>query len=366
MKRFVAFLAALVLVCTSSLALADMTVIKGTRKNNIKFKGSKANNPVIEGEAPLTGLAASGEAYTPIITVLDNAQDSGSDNTSAYPHWGVSKADIIFQIPNAGKGATKLMALFANEYPEEAGGARSARATMVAAVTMFDAAFAYAGYPDVNNNNSGVPNLLKKYNMTKNGKAFNLLGKGGYATRVSHHKEPHNSSVMIKKIHEELVANNVSFDVRPFLFTDEARTEGADATIVRVRHFGTDAKGNSNPASAATYTYSEADGVYYRKSLDGDYTDYTTGENVGFANVIVLRSYFVFSEGVPYFKGQLTGQGTAEIFQNGKYVQGAWYRESETSRLILVDADGQELKMQRGKSFIIITNEVTEVAYDAL
>ena len=55
--------------------------------------------------------------------------------------------------------------------------------------------------------------------------------------------------------------------------------------------------------------------------------------------------------------------GCAEIFQNGKYVRGAWTREEADSRLVLVDEDGSELRLQRGKSFIVITNDVSDVVY---
>ena len=64
-----------------------------------------------------------------------------------------------------------------------------------------------------------------------------------------------------------------------------------------------------------------------------------------------------------YLKNQMTGSGTAEIFQNGRYVRGAWVRTDAAGRLVLVDEDGSELRMQRGKTFMILTNDVTDVIY---
>ena len=62
-------------------------------------------------------------------------------------------------------------------------------------------------------------------------------------------------------------------------------------------------------------------------------------------------------------KNHLVGKGCAEIFQNGQYVRGAWFRKDTDSRIVFVGPDGKEMPMQRGKTFIVVTNGVTEVAY---
>ena len=354
MKRVFSLILAIVLLLASAACAEDLTLIENTTKNTIKLKKSYADNPVVEGVSSTTGLAASGEEYTPILLVLDNAED-------AYPHWGVSQADILFQIPNAGSGATKLMALFADHYPEQAGGARSARASMVPVAKAWDAAFAYAGGPELSNTNVDPFKLMRKWSITKSGRSYNLLH--GYAERVSFVQSPHNSSAHILQIHEDLLANGVEFEQRPFLFTDEPRTEGDTAEFIKIVHRGDDKKSNSNAASYATYTYDAELGGYIRTNSSGDYTDRDTGEVIPFANVIVLRITFGWNSGYVYLKNHLTGSGVAEIFQNGKYVRGAWFRDSQDDRIVFIGPDGAELPMQRGKTFIVVTNSVTEVSY---
>ena len=155
----------------------------------------------------------------------------------------------------------------------------------------------------------------------------------------------------------------MEFEERPFLFTDEPRTEGATANIIRVLHRGDDPKGGSNSASRAVFKYDPETQTYIRKNSSGIYIDRLTGEAVPFANVIVVRVKFSYERNYIYLFRHMTGSGTAEIFQNGKYVRGAWVRKDTSSRLVLVDADGSELKLQRGKSFIVITNDVSDVIY---
>ena len=77
--------------------------------------------------------------------------------------------------------------------------------------------------------------------------------------------------------------------------------------------------------------------------------------------MIVLTVQVKWAEGYLYLGKHLVGSGTAQIFQNGKHIEGAWARTSDTGRLVLLDEQGNELEMQRGKSFIVITNDVTEI-----
>ena len=313
------------------------------------------NNPVIDGISSTTGLPVSGEAYTPVVMVLDNAED-------AYPHWGVADADIIFQVPNAGAGATKLLGLFADRYPEQAGPARSGRVSMLPAATSFDAAFAFAGPPAVMGGQVDLMAKMREFGMVQSHRAYNLLSGNAFKERWKD-VGAHNLSCHVKDIHEDLIRENVEFEERPFLFADEPRTEGKTANIVRVLHRGEDPKGASNSASRAVFKYDAEKGTYIRNNSSGTYIDRLTGETVDFANVIVLRVKMSYDKNYIYLNQHMVGSGAAEIFQSGKYVQGAWVRDEADSRLVLVDQDGSELRMQRGRTFIVITNDVTEVIY---
>ncbi len=317
-------------------------------------------NPVLPEINPYTGLDASGETYTPVVVVLDNAEE-------AYPHWGVSGADIIFQVPNAGAGATKLLALFTSDCPDQAGPVRSGRASMLPAVMAFDAAFAFAGPPAVSENtvNVNLLELMKKWGMTRSDRVYNLLNSDLYKERLplGSGMASHNLSCHVSAIRDNLLAQETPFEIRSFLFADEPRTNGAEATNIRILHRGDDASSGSNSASRAVFNYDESTGLYTRTNSSGVYRDRTNDEIITFANVIVLRVQFNREEGYIYLKDHMTGSGSAEIFQNGRYVRGAWTRSSTDGRLVLADADGSELRMQRGRSFIIITNDISDVIY---
>lgn len=354
----------------------DGTVtIDGTLKAPWTVKNSSAlyeDNPVVEGENMITGLPSSGNSYTPIVMVLDNSGISPKGNLTAYPHWGVKDADIIFQVPNAGVAATKLMALFTDTYPDDAGGIRSGRTGFYPVAKMFDAAFAFYGFPGSGKGDADLQTVLSKdKQMTNRAKWFNLIG-GDFSDRVDGYDQPHNVSVHVSQMHtfleDKVSKGEVSFDPRPFEFTDEPRTEGDNAEYIEVIHHGTKASSPSNGPSWSTFTYVPEKNGYIRTNTSGDYIDGKdpSGEPLIFTNVIILRTGFKSQGEYVWEKNfMVNSSGAAEIFQNGKYVRGAWSRNKESDcRLLLTvkeDKKVRELQFQRGKTFIIITNDITEV-----
>ena len=361
-KRIVAVMLAAVLLLTAFAALAedeDATQIEGTLKNKIKLKKNYPDNPVIEGVSPTTGLPASGEAYTPILLVIDGKPD-------CKPNWGIGDADIMFQVPNAGGGATKYLALFADHYPQIAGSVRSGRASMVPVAKAWDAAFAYAGGPPeaIKGGNVQIKTLISKWKMTdKNRKYKNYNLLGSYAQREDFLPTPHNASAQIWDIHENAIAEGVDFEQRPLLFTDEPRTTGAQAVYIKMVHRGDTLSKPVNASSTNYFYYDEAQGGYTRQHTTYDDKDRFTGETMVYSNVIVMRIKFNWQENYVFYKDHMVGSGVAEIFQNGHYVRGAWSRKDQNSRLVFIDENGEELAFQRGKSFIVITNDATGVSY---
>ncbi|MBQ8159714.1 MAG: DUF3048 domain-containing protein [Clostridia bacterium] len=338
-------------------ATEDRSVhVKGVLAADVPLGTYPENNPVIPGVSPLTGMPASGEAYTPIQIVLDNAEE-------AYPHWGISQADIIFQVPNAGEGATKLLGLFADHYPEEAGPVRSGRASMLPSAMSFQAAFAFAGPPAVKDKNIDIEALMSTWKMASTHRVYNLLQNNGFATRRPGLIKSHDMTCYVKQIHENLVSKGVVFEERPFLFADTPREDGQVANVVKVLHHGESIETASNSASRAVFVYDAEQGAYSRRNSSGMYLDRDTGENVQFANVIILRTKLSYERNYVFLKNHLVGSGAIDVFQSGRYLHGAWVRDSVSSRLVLVDDQGRELEMQRGKTFIVITNEITEVIF---
>ncbi len=338
-------------------AFGETAAIQGElKREGIPFQAEYLGNPVIPGESPTTGLPWEG-VYAPVLLVVDNAQE-------AHPHWGVKDADILYQVPNAGQGATKLLALFSDTAPSDAGGSRSARTPFVDVARGWGAAFAYAGSPgDGVSDKANVPLKLREAGMRRNVLSFDLLGSSDYSRRISGYAGPHDLSADIARIRELALKKGAVFTPKPFLFTDSLPEGYAPAGRVEIRHYGETASANDgNPASYSAFTYDGQSKSWYRENVMGPYVDRDAPETpIPFANVIVQRVKFSYSN--PYIQlNYLTGTGAADIFIGGMYIPGGWQLSSLDDRTVFVNEKGEEISLLRGKTFIILTNDVTRVS----
>ena len=368
MKKWKGLLSAFLafMFCLSA-AAAEPTVIQPDMNLQLSqevLAGIAPSNPEEEGLCPLTGLPMVDEPYTPISLVLD-------DSPEVFPHWGVADADWIAQVPLRRDGATRLVAVYGSRYPEQAGGVRSARMTTFSVATLFTAAAASGCWPPNFMPNVNVEYWIDELDYNKPIRYYNLLGTK-YRERVSFLPEPWNLSAHIREIHDSLAkrikkgttAKPIKFESRFFRFADEPLSAGDAAASVGFRFINRDDPTLQNLNSACTFAYTEGQG-YTRDSSTGPYADRDTGEVLSFANVIVLRTPIEWEEtNYPYYLDQLKGCGQAELFQSGRHVTGAWYRKGMKSRLVLLDDAGQEIPLQRGRTFLVIGDEFTSVSYE--
>jgi hypothetical protein len=352
MKKLLALLmAALLLVPAAGLSEAALTRIPGTlSRPEIPVKAAYPDNAIPEGISSTTGLPFTG-VYAPVIIVVDNAPD-------AHPHWGVGQADVIYQVPNAGGGATKLMALFADSAPQYAGGCRSARTVFADVAYGWGAAFAFAGTPGEGVvKNANVPERFRELGYRGSGLTFNLLGNNTVSHRVKWTTSPHNLSVHVAEIRDKVIADGKTFTPRAFLFADALPAAGVPANFVEIDHQG-------NPASHSTFTYDVVSNSYTRANSSGPYVDRDNpGTPISFANVLIQRVKMTTLTGGYVSIKNFVGTGTAEIFTGGRYIAGAWSKAANEARTVFVDEQGNEVALQRGKTFVIITNDQTTVDY---
>lgn len=359
MRKFISILMASIMLISifPQSTQAETVMIKGKlKRSSISFKKKYPANEPTPGISTTTGLPYEGP-YLPIMLVLDNAPD-------AHPHWGVADADVIYQVPNAGAGATKLMALFSDKAPEQAGGIRSARVPFVDIAWSWGAALVYAGSPGKTGNTlSDVPARISKLGGKSTGLFFDALGNNNYSERVKWQRAPHDLSIYVAKIRDQLINEGKTFEPRGFRFGDEA-PGGKPALYIELTHRGNSKDTRPNPASWSSFSYDAEKGGYLRSNTSGPYTDLFAPEpEICFANVIVQRTA-ISGAGSGYVGlKDLVGKGAADIFIGGHYIEGGWQRDSQNSRTVYVDAKGQEISLMRGKTFIIVTNEVTEVSY---
>ncbi len=330
-------------------------------------------NPVLPGISPTTGEPWNG-AYHPILVNIDS-------HPKAMPQWGVSSADIIYEMPIQADGSTRMAALFMTNPPAYAGPVRSGRVPMGSLREMWGGAWVFYGWQNwINKTEKNLVVDVDDWALhihddarVKGRWVFpfvegteNNYGDFFHREKDGMHVSPYNVQVNMNAVSQLFTEEPVK---HPYLFTDTGLDHGVAVTSITIPYKET------SPAYVSSYQYNEMTGLYDRYANGEAYYDALTGMSCSYANVIVMRTDVSWYNNAPHRPViQLVGEGTAEIFQNGKYIRGKWIRShadtadefaSLTSRLAFYDDAGNELALKTGKTFIQIVNNDASVIVSA-
>ncbi len=362
MKRLLCLLmvACLFVLAYPALAGAEGTVIKNEkdRKIAVNGRGGDGNfpvNPEIPDQSPTTGLSWTG-TYQPMLVQIDN--DNGG--IGARAPWGASDADIIYETPLHKGGYTRLSFLFSDVIPESVGPVRSARITHVELREEWDAGFLfYGGQPS---DGTSIYSAFSKTRASKKGVLFDGTASMSkpwkrYYTRLSTLPSPHDVDANVKAM-QALIPADFKAPSRPYLFTDELPQTGELAYTIAITQ--------ANKTYSSSFIYEPDINVYFRYVGGESYMDRVTEEQLSFSNVIIQRTKVTYFDGEgdrPVTKS--IGSGNADIFIGGRYIPGYWVRTGMDQRTVFFDQDGNELRLQRGKTFISILDDGIAVTYSA-
>ena len=367
MKKLIALLLILTLLLTVIPAAFAETLVNEADRNikpaNLQKDGNFALNPVIEGESPTTGLPWNGR-YQPILVQIDNSY-GGVDKVR---HWGINDADVMYETLLASNGTTRISALFSDKMPESAGPVRSSRLAHAWIRQEWQAGFCFYGvqaakYTNVREEFAKL-GVRNKLGILFDGSAGSNKPWKKFYARVSGLGSPHNAEVNVAAVQELIDPAVYAAVPRPFLFSDTKPVEGEYAEYIWIEN-------PRKQSVSPSYVYNMEENVYYRYVGGEPYYDKELGPETGhqaYANVIVERCDTSFEFGgecpvtpVALHKG--VAKGNADIFMGGRYIAGYWMRTGMDERTVFLDANGNEIAFQRGKTFIQVVNNSAEVTY---
>ena len=367
MKKRTLWLLLLVLaLAVVSIASAETLVNEPDRNIkpvDLQKDGNFALNPVIEGESPTTGLLWEGR-YQPILVQFDNAY-GGVDKVR---HWGIDAADVVYETPLAANGTTRISALFSDQLPEAAGPVRSSRLAHAWLRQEWQAGFCFYGVQTAE-----YTNVREEFTRLGVRSSMCVLFDGSagsnkpwkkYYTRVSGMTSPHNAEVNVAAVQNLIDPAVYAATPRPFLFRDDKPTEGDYAEFIWIEN-------RSKQSVSPSYEYNVDENAYYRFVGGEPYYDMEIGPEEGhqaYANVIVQRceTSYQYGGSCPITAVALkdgVAKGNADIFTGGRYIAGYWMRTGMDERTVFLDANGKEIALQRGKTFIQVTDNKAEVTY---
>ena len=285
--------AALVLsLCVTSFAVAEESYylelpsknIASSRKITVNIPGE---NEVVNGINPLTGEVWSG-SYRPIGVNIDQ-------HPEALPNWGVSSADIIFEMPIQADGSTRAFALFMGDIPNYAGPVRSGRVPMASLREIWGGAWVFYGWQNTVVNagrlivdvDSWALNLHDDARVGGRWVFPYIEGtERNYANLF--HREKDGMHVAPYNVQIDMNAVSSLFteepQMRPFLFSDTGLERGIGVSDITVNYKTT------KPQYVVNYKYNEMTGLYERYRNGEAYYDALNGMSTAYSNVIVMRT----------------------------------------------------------------------------
>ena len=288
----------------------------------------------------LTGEYVTEEIGTrrPVAFMIDNVK-------GAFPHYGTSRASVIYEAP-VEADLTRECAIFESwDDLDRIGSMRSCRDYFISYAAGFDSIYCHYGQAAY-----ALP-YLESDNVDNISGLADYGGKVYY--RASDISAPHNayaSADGVKAGIEYLGYDTTlptdykgSFNYA-WVGQEVDLSAGADATYV--------ATGYAN--SHSWFEYNAEEGVYYRFQYGAAEMDGATGEQLKTKNIILEYENGTLYDTSAYVHFDTTSGGKGKYISNGKAVDITWEREDFYSPAKYYLADGSELTMNTGKTWVCI------------
>ena len=283
----------------------------------------------------------------PIACMIDNHSD-------AWPQFSLNKAYIVYEIIVEG-GETRLMAVFKGSDADKVGPMRSSRHYFLDYALENDAIYAHIGW------SPQAESDIKKLGINNiNGLAYDTgraWKEGDVFWRLSgNYKAPHNSVCdlsTVKAKAEELGYSTTStkesilnYVVDPVTLDEKADAQTATNVVIPFSTLQT-----------VNFKYDETTQTYTRYARNKLQTDAATETNVTTKNIIITKvDNYTLNDGSGKGRQDIKNIGTKEGYYitNGKAIPITCTKESRSAQTVYKDAEGNEIDVNDGNTFIEI------------
>ena len=313
------------------------------KKEEPKQEEAPANQNLLTGLADLTDGAI---GKRPVAVMVNNVE-------AALPQLGISKADIIYEIPVEGD-VTRLMALYADytAVPKICA-VRSCRYYFPAYSQGYDAFYVNWGIDD------SIADYLEALNLDQYdgmNNAGGLFGRdqdrlnAGYSLE---HTGFFDGTRFAEVVQAEGRRTDLNEDKKGTAFQfngmdEQLKPEGQDCKNVNI-NFG---------AATATLTYDEGSKTYLKQINGKPQMDGSDNTQLAFTNVFVLETDISVRDDIGHKEINWYGGSdyVGYYVSNGGMQKIHWSKEAnnENSYLRFYDESGKEIKVNRGKSYIAV------------
>lgn len=246
----------------------------------------------------------------------------------ARPQTGVGSAGIVFESVTEG-GITRYLTLFQENIPEEVGPVRSVRPYFVNWLMGFDASVAHVG------GSAEALALIKQ----RDAKSLTQFAYPEPYYRSADREAPHNMYVKtagLIDLQEQLEHETANFDEIPR--SDDNPAMEPNATRIGINYSGSD--------YAVEFRYHKESNSYKRFLAGKADTDAATDKQISVKNLVVLKMKSSTVDAI--------GNGEALIYKDGTFKKATWKQTSFRERIVLTDAEGNEVPLNRGSTWFAV------------
>ncbi len=304
---------------------------------------------------PLTGLEAEAdyELRRPIAIMINNIK-------VATPQEGISYADVMYECIVEGRQTRLMMVVSDYESLPTVGSVRSSREYYLDFAANHNAIYMHAG-----GSNQAYTEIWQRYVNNLDGVNDNAISYRCFwrdTWRMNNMGYEHSLMTSGEKIAAGIEYKKYSTSLKDgfdspldFVPYDTVKTpDGGDAVYLRVTY---------STAHKPYFEYNASDCLYYRWQFLGDkHIDNGNGKQLAFTNIIVLYLPTVHTgDSYGHMDVDTVGTGEGYYLTMGKYEKITWKKTSEDSPVKLYNAAGEELLINRGKTFFqICTTDMKE------
>ena len=346
----------LILLLSVALSCSIMTACKKDKTKSVESEtsstqstdskvenevNSESEKPVATGVNFLTGeplLNSNASGKRPVAVMVNNIKTS-------LPQYGIEAADIVYEIPVEG-GITRLMAVYSDytNVPKVCS-IRSCRYYYPLIALGMDAIYIHWGSdPSIARdtlNRTGIDRL-----------EGGMLGAEYFcrdAERLKTYSKEHTGYLDGSRLPDAIE----KFGYRKERSQDYGETafSFSETQIVPSETVCTTAKLSFSKDYFSTFTYDDATQTYKKQHSGQPHIDISTGNQLSFKNVIVLKTNIVKMSNSVLMDVDLTN-GTGKYISNGAVKDILWSKAGENSPIVLTNSDGTVLQLNQGKSYI--------------
>lgn len=277
----------------------------------------------------------------PVAVMVDN-------ETTAYPHYGIAEGDVVYEIMNSTKNGriTRLMVLVKDwEKIQQMGSIRSVRPTNIILASEWNAVLCHDGGPryvdEYFAKDYAKEHFSGTFSRVDNGKAREFteyvcagdldtnFANTGYSTTYNEFRPERDSHFQFVNYNTENDLSGVSGAIT------------ANTVALPFSH------------TSSTLTYNQSTGTYDLSCYGSVHTDAEDGQAATFKNVILQSCSFSEYDDAGYMIYNVVAQNQAGYYiTDGRAEPITWSKESETGITKYYDMNGNEIAINRGKTYI--------------